>query len=336
EFFGYNCQNLAHNYYPYYLWHNKDTVWLKGNEGDLKGEYSTDIIHHEAMKFIRDNKDKPFFAFLAYTLPHAELASPNDSILAMYEDKNFQEKPFRGVDSGPDYKRGGYGSTQQPEADYAAMITRLDKYVGEVMAELKELGLDKNTLVIFTGDNGPHNEGGANPDFFKSSGPLRGIKRDLYEGGIRVPMIARLPGEIKAGSVTDQISTFWDVAPTFAELTGTKAAANIDGISFLPTLFGKPGQRQHDFLYWEFHEQGGKIAVTKGNWKAIWLNVDKPEKTTVELYDLLTDVHEDNNLAAQHLEIVAELAEIMRKSHVDSPVFPIKIPTDYSLKLPDR
>ena len=325
EFFGFNCQSLAHNYYPYYLWHNTDTVWLKGNQGTQTKEYAADVIHREAMKFIRDHKDKTFCAFLTYTIPHAELVSPEDSIKAMYEGK-FPEKPFQGVDSGPGYKLGGYGSTPQPKADFAAMVTRLDAYVGEIMAELKELGLDKNTIVIFSSDNGPHREGGADPDFFKSYGPLRGIKRDLYEGGIRVPMIAWYPEKIKAGSVTDHVSTFWDVMPTFAELTGTKAADNTDGISFLPVLFGKRGQKQHDYLYWEFHEQGGKIAVSKGNWKAIWLNVTNPAKTTVELYDLSKDLHEDNNVAQQHPEIVAELDQLMRKSHVDSEAFPISLP----------
>ena len=326
EFFGYNCQALAHNYYPYYLWHNTDTVWLKGNEGTQTGEFSGDVIHREAIKFIRNNKDRPFFAYLSYTLPHAELASPDDSIKAMYAGK-FEEKPWQGLDSGPNYRQGPYESSLQPRADFASMVTRLDSYVGEIIAELKALGLDKNTIVIFASDNGPHQEGGADPDFFKSYGPLRGIKRDMYEGGIRVPMIVWYPGKIKAGSVTDHVSAFWDVMPTLAELTGTKAADNTDGISFVNTLFGNPEkQQQHDYLYWEFHEQGGKIAVTKGNWKAIWLNVDKPEKTTVELYDLSTDLHEDNNVARQHPEIVAELDRIMRQAHTDSEAFPLTVP----------
>lgn len=325
EFFGFNCQNLAHNYYPYYLWHNADTVWLKGNEGVGKGEYAPDLMQNEALKFIRNNKDKSFFAYLSYIIPHAELISPEDSIQAMYGDV-FPETPFHGTDSGPQYKNGGYGSTLHPKADFAAMVTRLDVYVGEIIAELKKLGLDKNTMVIFTSDNGPHREGGADPDFFKSYGPLRGVKRDMYEGGIRVPMIAWYPGKIKAGSVTDHISAFWDVMPTFAELTGTKAAENIDGISFVPTLLGTSKQKKHDYLYWEFHEQGGKIAVTKGNWKAIWLNANNPEKTKVELYDLSKDIHEDNNIAQQHPEIIAELDQIMRKAHTDSPAFHFPLP----------
>ena len=327
EFFGYNCQRVAHSYYPYYLWHNRDTVWLKGNENNQKGDYSQDMIHRQALKFIRDNKDRPFFAYLPYIIPHAELVNPEDEIFNMYKDK-FPEKPFLGADQDPNYDRfkGGYAGTSHPKTDFAAMITRFDKYVGEIIAELKILGLDKNTIVIFTSDNGPHREGGADPDFFKSYGPLRGVKRDLYEGGIRIPMIAWYPGKIKAGSVTDHASAFWDVMPTFAELTGTKAAQNTDGISFAPTLFGKAKQKKHDYLYWEFHEQGGKIAVTKGNWKAIWLNVTQPEKTTVELYDLSKDIHEDHNIAQQHPEIVAELDQIMRKARTDSEAFPFSLP----------
>ena len=325
EFFGFNCQALAHNYYPYYLWHNKDTVWLKENEGLQKGAYAPDIIQTEALKFIRDNKDKPFFAYLPYILPHAELVSPDDDIQAMYKGK-FTETPWQGVDSGPNYRQGPYESSPHPRTDFAAMVTRLDRYVGEIIDELKKLGLDKNTIVMFSSDNGPHREGGADPDFFKSYGPLRGIKRDLYEGGIRVPLIAWYPGKIKAGSVTDHISAFWDIMPTFAGLTGTKAAGNTDGISFVPTLFGKSKQKKHEYLYWEFHEQGGKTAVIKGNWKAIWLNVGNPEKTKIELYNLSDDIREENNIAKQHPEIVAELDQIMRKAHTDSKAFPFSLP----------
>jgi len=329
EFFGYNCQSLAHNYYPYYLWHNKDTVWLKGNEGTQTGEYAPDLIHSEALKFIRNNRNRPFFAFLTYIIPHAELVSPDDEIQAIYKG-NFSETPWQGTDDGPQYRKGPYGSASQPRTDFAAMITRLDKYVGEIMAELKTLGLDKNTVVMFSSDNGPHREGGADPDFFKSYGPLRGVKRDLYEGGIRVPMIAWYPEKIKAGSVTDHVSAFWDIMPTFAEMCGTKSAENTDGLSFLPTLYGKRDQKDHDYLYWEFHEQGGKIAVTKGDWKAIWLNVGNSEKTTVELYHLSEDIHEDNNLAQQHPEIIVELDMLMRKSHVDVEDFPFTLPVQLS------
>jgi len=320
-FFGYNCQALAHNYYPYYLWHNRDTVWLKGNEGTATNDYAPDIIQQQALKFIRDNSEKSFFAFLTYVLPHAELISPRDSILEMYSGK-FEETPHTGVDAGhPRYRKGGYGSSMQPRADFASMVTRLDAYVGEIMALLEELGLDKNTIVIFTSDNGPHMEGGADPVFFNSGGPLRGTKRDLYEGGIRVPFIARYPAMIKAGSVSDHISAFWDTMATFAELTCTNAAENTDGISFLPALTGQGEQEQHDFFYWEFHEQDGKKAVRKGNWKGIRLNVGKPDESLFELYDLLNDLHEDNNIADRHPEIVAELNRIMEESRSPSHIW---------------
>jgi arylsulfatase A-like enzyme len=193
--------------------------------------------------------------------------------------------------------------------------------VGEVMDVLQELGLDKNTIVVFTSDNGPHREGGADPDFFKSYGPLRGIKRDMYEGGIRVPFIARYPEKIQAGAVSNHVAAFWDVMPTLAELTGVQVAADIDGISFLPTLFGKKGQQQHDYLYWEFHEQGGKIAVMKGDWKAVWLNVGNPERTRVELYNLSDDIHEDRNIADEHPDIVDELTKIKDTSRILSDIW---------------
>ena len=318
-FFGYNCQRLAHNYYPYYLWHNTDTIWLKGNEGTQANDYSQDIIQKEALKFINSNKEKPFFAFLTYVIPHAELINPEDSITMMYRDQ-FPEKPYKGTDDGPNYRKGGYGSNPHPKADFAAMITRLDAYVGEIISELKKSGLDKNTLVMFTSDNGPHQEGGADPHFFKSYGPLKGVKRDMYEGGIRVPFIAWLPEKIKSG-VSDHVGAFWDIMPTFAALAGVEVAGETDGLSILPVLFGKKGQKKHEYLYWEFHEQGGRIAVRKDNWKAIWFDVGKPDKTYVELYDLSKDIHEDNNLALQYPDVVKELTEIKNSAHTPSEVW---------------
>ncbi|MDR1865448.1 MAG: arylsulfatase [Bacteroidales bacterium] len=308
-FFGFNSQRLAHNYYPYYLWNGQDTVWLDGNKGKGKGQYAQDLIHQHATDFIRMHRNEPFFACLTYIIPHAELVNPDDSIAALYRGK-FPETPYRGTDDGPAYKEGGYGSTSHPRADFAAMVTRLDAYVGDIYRLLKELGIDNNTVIFFSSDNGPHEEGGADPDFFNSSGPLRGVKRDLYEGGIRVPLIAWYPPGIAAASVSDHISAFWDMMPTFAELAGTKTPKNIDGISFVPTLFGKSGQKQHDFLYWEFHERGGRIAARKGKWKAVWLNVGNPEKTAVELYDLSKDMHEDHNVAAQYPDVLAEMGKI--------------------------
>lgn len=310
EFFGYNCQRQAHSYYPDHLWHNNDTVFLHENDHEGRQVYSQDLIHEQALKFIRDNKDKPFYAMLTYTLPHAELNLPHDSIYRMYENA-FEEVPYDG--------KMGYHPSEKPYASFAAMVSRLDKYVGDVMAELKELGLDKNTIVIFTSDNGPHREGGANPDYFLSYGPLKGVKRDVYEGGIRVPMVAWCPDKIKAGVKNDHISAFWDVMPTLAELTGVTLPETGDGISFLPTLFSKDGQKQHEYLYWEFHELNGREALRSGNWKLIRQPI--VGETILELYDLSSDIHEDNNLAQQNPEKVKELEVLMDGARTESPLF---------------
>ena len=314
EFYGYNCQKLAHSYYPDYLWHNDQKVMFVGNENTGRKIYSADSIQIHALQFIRENKQKPFFAMLTYTLPHAELSVPTDSIFNQFSGK-FEEKPF--VDNGI----STYFSSEQPKASFAAMVERLDLYVGEVIQELKKLGIDKNTMIIFTSDNGPHREGGADPDFFKSYGPLRGVKRDLYEGGIRVPMIAYSPGLIKSCSKTNQISAFWDVMPTFSELLHIKLPVNSDGISFLPTLLSKKTQKQHPYLYWEFHELGGRVAVRMGNWKGVKLNYGKNPDGLMELYDLSNYIHEDKNVAAKHPEIVAQIESIIKKEHIKSDLF---------------
>ena len=315
EFFGYNCQRQAHSYYPDHLWHNEEKVLFPENESNARGTYSQDLIHVRALDFIRAHKEQPFFALLTYTLPHAELNLPHDSIYQMYEH-SFQETPYIGKF---DNVRGGYNTSERPLASFAAMVSRLDRYVGEVMAELRRLGLDRNTLVIFTSDNGPHHEGGADPDFFDSNGPLRGIKRDVYEGGIRVPMVAWCPGRIKGGVKSDHICAFWDVMPTLAELTGTVLPEATDGISFLPTLFSKGKQLTHDYLYWEFHEQGGRQALRCGKWKLIRQPI--VGRTALELYDLETDIHEDVNLTKQYPEKVQELVALMDSARVESPCF---------------
>lgn len=321
EFYGYNCQRLAHHYYPFHLYHNQEKVILEGNKGLGKGAYAQDLIHQQALNFIRKNAEQKFFVFLPYVLPHAELVSPEDSIYDLYKGKIQERKPYKGVDSGEGYKDGSYGSSQTPHADFASMITRLDAYVGDVVAELKRLGIEKNTLIIFSSDNGPHKEGGADPDFFDSNGPMNGYKRDLTEGGIRVPMIASWPGKIKAGSTSDHISAFWDMMPTVKELAGITTPIETDGISMVPALLGKKKQKSHEYLYWEFHEGGGKLAVRKGNWKGIKLNYAKNPNEKMLLYDLSKDIHEDNNIADQHPEIVAELEKIMKDARVESKIF---------------
>lgn len=310
QFYGYNCQRAAHTYYPAHLWHNDRRVDFPENANGDTATYSQDLIHQQALKFIRDNKNRPFYAMLTYTLPHAELNLPHDSIYRMYENA-FEEVPY--------VYNGGYRGSEKPYASFAAMVSRLDKYVGEVLAELKSLGLDKNTIVIFTSDNGPHREGGANPDFFQSYGPLKGVKRDVYEGGIRVPMVAWCPAIIGAGIKTEHVSAFWDVMPTLAELTGATLPTASDGLSFLPTLLSKEGQKEHKYLYWEFHEMNGRQALRSGNWKLIRQPV--VGKTILELYDLTTDIHEDNNLATQHPDKAQELEKLMDSARSESALF---------------
>lgn len=311
EFYGYNCQRQAHSYYPEYLWKNDKKVILEDNLNGGRNTYSQELIHQEGLQFIRDNKDKPFFAMLTYTLPHAELNLPHDSIYHIYEDM-FEETPYS----------GGYHDSEKPRASFAAMVSLLDKYVGEVLQELKDLGIDDNTIVMFTSDNGPHMEGGADPKFFNSSGPLRGIKRDLYEGGVRVPMIVRYPNKIEAGSQTDHISAFWDIMPTFAEITNAEIPANeeIDGISFLPTLLDKGKQKEHEYLYWEFHEGGGRLALRQGDWKMVILNAKTKEK--VELYNLANDLGETNNLIDAEPEKTEEMYNKLKSIRTESDIFP--------------
>ena len=233
------------------------------------------------------------------------------------------EKQFKGTDGGPDFRLGPYGSQPEAHAAFAAMVTELDDYVGEILSKLEELGLEKNTIVIFASDNGPHLEGGADPDYFNSNGDLKGYKRDMYEGGIRTPMIVRWPEKIKPGSVSDHISAFWDIMPTFAEITGAEMSGETDGISFLPALLGKNSlQKQHEYLYWEFHEQGGKIAVRMGNWKAVKRDFDKIPRGATELYDLSEDIGETNDVASSNPEIVKKMEEIMKNAHTPSEIFP--------------
>ena len=316
EFFGFNCQALAHNYYPEYLWHNDKKVFLEGNKNGGTAQYAHDEYHKMALQFIEKHKDSPFFLFCPYVIPHAELLAPDDNLFDSFSGK-FTEKPFSGVDSGPKYRKGGYGSQPKPKAAFAAMVSRLDRSVGEIMSKLKELGIDKNTLVIFTSDNGPHLEGGAAPDFFKSSGPLRGYKRSLYEGGIRVPFIANWPNMIPSGRNSDYPSAFWDFLPTSAELTGIKLVKPTDGISLIPVLTGKGIQKDHEFLYWEFHEGGTKQAVRLGKWKAVRFGT----RESLELYDLSVDIHEDRNVATTNPEIIAKIETYLKTARMESKIW---------------
>lgn len=321
QFYGYNCQSLAHNYYPDHLWDNQTKVNLEGNSGTQNGQYAPELIHKRALQFITENKSNPFFLFYPTTIPHAELTAPEEN-MNEFRGKFLPEKSYTGVDAGdPNFRKGPYGSQKETHAAFAAMVTLLDKQVGEIIETLQKLGLEKNTIIIFTSDNGPHVEGGADPDYFDSNGPLKGFKRDLYEGGIREPMLVSWPGKIAEGTKSDLISAFWDIMPTLAEITGTKTPDKIDGISLLPTLLGKPGQKFHDSMYWEFHENNGRQAVRKDDWKLVRYNITIPEEITTELYNLKNDVGEEHNVAAENPTVVKELLQIMESSRFPSDVF---------------
>jgi arylsulfatase A-like enzyme len=326
EFFGYNCQTLAHNYYPDHLWHNKEKILLHENDNGKKGAYSAELIHNAAIDFMVKNKNNRFFLFYPTTIPHAELYA-KEEYMAKFRGKFLPEKEFKGTDDGPTFRQGPYGSQSEAHAAFAAMITNLDDNVGKLMSKLKDLGLEKNTIVIFASDNGPHLEAGADPDFFNSNGVLRGYKRDMYEGGIRTAMLVKWPGKVKQGSKTDHISAFWDIMPTLADITGYKIQSKIDGISFLPVLLGKNDQKKHDYLYWEFHELGGRIGVRMGDWKGVQLNVDKLPSGKIELYNLIADPGETKDVANEHPDIVKKMQEIIKEAHTPSADFPFAYET---------
>lgn len=310
-FFGYLDQTHAHNYYPTFLMRNEKRVLLRNvvpNEGPVgqgvateRRDYSHDLLAADALKWVEANRQSPFFLYLAFTLPHAN-----------------NEAKDRGMEV-PDL--GEYADRDWPpiQKAHAAMVSRLDRDIGRLFDLIKRLGLDERTLVIFTSDNGPHREGGNDPDFANSSGPLRGIKRAMYEGGIRVPTIARWPGKIRAGSTSDHVGYFADWMPTAAELTGQQCPKT-DGLSFLPTLLGKPGQARHPFLYWEFYEQGGSQGVRMGDWKG----VSKPWGAALQIYNLKEDLGEKHDVAGQNPDVVKRIKEIMDREHVPSPLWKVR------------
>lgn len=341
EFFGYLCQTTAHLYYPNflneYIRERGDTATTRvileenikypmfGDGYESRTQYSADMIHRRAMEWLeKQDKDKPFVSFLTYTLPHAELVQPNDSLLDYYKQAFYEDKTWGGN------AESRYNPTTHTHAQFAAMISRLDCYVGEILDKLKEKGLDENTIVILTSDNGPHEEGGADPAFFGRDGKLRGLKRACYEGGIRVPFIVRWGEHVKAGTTTDHQIAFYDVLPTFCEMIGLKNYSKkylnsqlnndcFDGISFLPTLLGKEQKEKHEYLYWEFSETD-QFAVRWGDWKLVVIK-GKPY-----LYDLSTDIHEDHDLAGQHPDIVKQMIEFIHREHTDNSMFPVTMP----------
>lgn len=341
DFYGYICQFQAHLYFPNFLneycRQRGDTAVSRvtlqeniaypmfGRDYAKRSQYSADLIHSHAMRWLdRQDGKKPFLGIFTYTLPHAELRQPDDSLLQYYERRFFVDKTWGG-DEG-----SRYNAVEHTHAQFAAMISRLDIYVGQVLDKLKEKGLDKNTIVIFTSDNGPHEEGGADPDFFGRDGKLRGLKRQCYEGGIRIPFIVRWPGRVKDGSVNGTQLAFYDLLPTFCDLAGIKNFARryanrrlsgdgFDGISMYKTMLGIPGQPEHEHLYWEFSETD-QIGVRMGNWKLV------VAKGVPRLYNLSTDLHEDHDIASQHPDIVQQMVEIIYREHRESPDYPVTMP----------
>lgn len=328
EFYGYNCQLLAHSYYPDHLWDNDKRVELKDNTLDVqygKGTYSQDLIHSKALDFLdrMGKSGESFCMWYPTIIPHAELIVPEDSIIKKFRGK-YPEKPFHGTEPGnPAFRKGGYCSQFYPHATFAAMVYRLDVYVGQIVQKLKEMGVYDNTIIIFASDNGPHMEGGADPDFFNSNGIWRGYKRDLYEGGIRVPMIISWPGRVQPSTQTDFMCSFCDVMPTFREILNPKAKnQQMDGVSLLPLLENRKGQKEHEYLYFEFQEMNGRQAVRKGPWKLVHMNV-RGKNPYYELYNLNSDPSERHNVLNQYPEKVMELKAIMQSSHIPNPNFPL-------------
>lgn len=304
EWFGFFSQTHAHNYYPEHLLEN-DHAWIaRGNMGTQRKDYAHDLFTERALGFLnRAAGQRPFFLKLAYTIPHAnnELGRDTGNGMEVPSLEPYADQPW-----------------PAPEKGFAAMVTRLDRDIGRIMDSLQSSGQDRNTLVLFTSDNGPHQEGGHKPAFFRSSGPLRGIKRDLYEGGIRVPFLARWPGVIQPGSITHAPIAFWDFLPTACELAGLAAPQNLDGRSFAPVLRGESIPAP-EYLYWEFLERGFHQAVRKGPWKGIRLGLNKP----LALFNLDTDLGETTDVALRNPGVVRDLEAILTRAHVDSPDWPI-------------
>lgn len=319
HFFGYLSMWHAHNAFPEFLWRNGERVPLRnvvqhpkshykrGQEkltgvSENKVDFAGDHFTEEAITLLASG-NRPFFLFVSYTAPHANNEAPELGAIGV-------ETPGLGE----------YADKDWPVAEKAkaAVITHTDHAIGRILDQLDELGIAENTLVLFSSDNGPHAEGGIDPTFFHSSGPLRGIKRDLYEGGIRVPLIVRWPGRIAPGSVSKHVSAFWDVLPTLAAVAEVSPPSGLDGISFLPSLL-RESQPEHNYLYWEFHEKSSKQAIRRGDWKAVRIS----PSSDIELYDLSKDLGEENNVADAFPGIVTEMSELFEQARSDDRTWPL-------------
>lgn len=320
-FYGHYCQGRSHTYYSNYIWNNYEKVELDGDT------YTHDLMWDRGLDFIKVNGESgtPFFAYFSILVPHAAMAAPpelHEKWKKVYPEFNTKAGKYSGFDMGKDKV------VMNPIAGFAAMMDNLDQQVGELQALLKELGLEENTIVIFTSDNGAHHEGGHSPVFWDSNGPLRGTKRDLTEGGIRTPMLISWPAVIKPGRTTDHVSAFWDFMPTFAEIIDGEYPEGLDGISMLPTLQGDlNAQRKHDCLYWEFTERAPRKALRSGKWKLIkTYDPSGAECLKTALYDLSNDLSEESDLAANNPELVERLEQMMEREHRPSPYFKFQEP----------
>ena len=307
HFYGFTSHGFAHRYYPQWLWRNGEKEALDGNHGREGKQYTTDLFLADTLTYLEEHSDQPFFLHLSLQQPHADLNVPEQ-----------WKRPFLGSFEEQPYEGRGYRGERYPKSTFAGMVTHLDHSVGQVLDKLQELGIAENTLVIFSSDNGAMSEGGWSESYFNSSGPLRGGKRDLYEGGIRVPTIAWWPKQIQPGSVSDHVSAFWDFLPTACEIAGVPSPESVDGISYLPTLLDKQGQKQHRYLYWEFYEQGGKQAARIGKWKGVRLSVEENPNAPIQLFDLENDLGETENVAHQFPQIVDRMEQAMTEAHVPS------------------
>ncbi len=301
-YFGHLNQDQAHQYYPDYLWDDDRIMLLMENREDQHNQYAADLLADRAVQFIDDNRERPFFLYFPTTLPHFSDFTEGPDKLIVPTDAPYTAEDW-----------------PQLEKNYAAMITRLDDQVGRIVERLREHGLEQNTVIFFTSDNGPW--GGHDVDFFKSGGPFRGKKRDVYEGGIRIPLIARWKGRIEPGTESDHVCAFWDFMPTAAELAGLPAPESTDGVSFVPELVGKP-QKEHEYLYWDYgHTRGNYMqAVRRGNWKAVRNGPDG----AIELYDLQADPAEASDVVSEHPAIARGMSEIMLEAVVASVDYPVK------------
>ena len=314
-FYGFNCQWHAHNHYPKFLWRNAEKVLFPGNDRTLHGEtYSQDRFTETALQFVRDHREEPFFLYLPFAIPHLSIQVP-ESTLAEYKGKIPEEE----------YVHKGYLEHPHPRAGYAAMITHMDRDIGKIVDLIDELGLGDDTLIIFTSDNGPTYDrlGGSDSEFFNSAAGFRGYKGSVYEGGLRVPMVARWSGRIPPNSVSNLPSAFWDLMPTACAVAGASAPHNVDGVSLLPALMGTNDQQQREFLLWEFSGYGGQQALRLGRWKGVRRNIAKGNND-IELYDLESDPGESKDVSEQHPQLVNRIDGLLKNERTNSELFPLR------------